>query len=207
MEGHKNIIFALDIETRGMSAKHHGILSIGICIGSADEEKVLFKTRFDLKPLVGQTMEQRCHDEFWAKHQDLYAELTKAPMDAKSQMGEFRQLLDQYHSSCDSVYIVSDNPTFDFGIVNYYLQEFGHLPLSYKRDESGKLCYVPLHDSDSYARGAMRYGFSEQWLSDEKVIKNYRLTLSKEEMHNHFPENDAEFIYRMHFQLVNSPLI
>jgi len=205
----KGVVIALDIESRGMSPKKHGILSIGMCIGSAEEDLVLIKKRFDLEPLPGQQMEKRCQDEFWSKHQDIYAILTQDPKPVKEVMTAFRAIIDKWHAVAEDVYLVSDNPAFDFGLLNYYLDEFDLLPLSYKRNKEGKPEYVALHDSDSYARGALGQGFNAQWVNDTEVIKEHlhaQDTLNKDS-HNHLPEKDAEFIYRLHYQVVNkSPL-
>lgn len=52
----KTFIFAIDIETRGQGPHSHGIISIGVCVGSAGREEVLEKVRFDLKPFPHQVM-------------------------------------------------------------------------------------------------------------------------------------------------------
>ena len=203
------VIIAIDIESRGTSVKRNGIISIGVCVGDATTENVIEKIRFDVAPLEGQIMEKRCQDEFWSKHKDIYKTLTENPTPAKKAMSVFRGLIDHWHTNAESVYIVSDNPAFDFGMVNYYLDEFGLLPLSYKTNADGIAEYVPLHDTDSYARGSLGQGFNNQWVNDTDVIRTHlgtQDTLNKDS-HNHLPENDAEFIYRLHFQIVNkSPL-
>ena len=66
----ENCIFAIDIETRGQDVMSHGIVSIGVCIGSATEEKIFVNKRFDILPLQSQIMEKRCYDEFWSEYED-----------------------------------------------------------------------------------------------------------------------------------------
>jgi len=192
-----SVVISLDIEARGQGPKRHGIMAIGVCVGSANEEKVLEKTRYDIKALPDQTMEKRCWDQFWSKHQDIFDTITADAQDAKTQIVAFRALLDKWHKNSDSVYIVSDNPGFDFGMINYYLDYFALPTLNYGHDGN----YINTHDADSYGRGVMKQGFGSQWFSNSSACKHFNLQLNPDD-HNHMPENDAEFIYRLHFQVV-----
>lgn len=165
------LIFAFDIEARGQGPARHGILSIGVCVGDA-EGKVLEKRRFDLRPLPGQGMERRCLEEFWSQHKELYETLTQDARDPLVQMNEFRALLDRWDAQAD-LYLVCDNPAFDGGMLNYYL-DVAQLPTLHYRMRGGRLEYRNVHDADSYGRGRMHASFE------------------------HLPENDAELIYRLH---------
>jgi len=193
-----SVVISLDIEARGQGPKRHGIMAIGVCVGSMAEEKVLEKVRYDIKPLPNQSLEKRCWDTFWCKHKDNFNLFTANAKEAKGQITAFRALLDKWHKQSDTVYIVSDNPGFDFGMINYYLDYFSLPTLNYAHNGN----YTNTHDADSYGRGVMKQGFESQWFSNSQACAHFKLDLDPED-HDHMPENDAEFIYRLHFQVVN----
>lgn len=188
----KIVIFAFDIETQGKSPSKHGIISCGIVVGTLDGT-ILTKIRFDVAPLEGQQMEERCMNEFWSKHSDILATLTKNQMWAMDFAHKFRQLLDSYDEDF-TVYLLCDNPAFDAKYIDYYLDLYGLDSMQYKAD--GKT-YRSVHDSDSYARGYLKYKFDRPWIS------NSDMGVEVPEIEAHYPENDAERIYRIHLSLVN----
>lgn len=188
------VIFAIDIESRGRGCWQHGIISIGVCVGRADKEEVLAKTRFDMLPLSHQSMEPRCKREFWDKHPEQYKALTKNAKPAKEQIHAFRALLDKYDTDYDELYIVCDNPGFDFGMINFYLDLHDLLTLDYSIDGS----YRCVHDADSYGRGLLQYKANQPWLDNtylQAVTGAIHINLKD---HNHLPENGAEVIYKLH---------
>lgn len=199
------IVFAIDIEARGPGPYRHGIISIGVCVGAADgpEPQVLAKRRFDMLPYPHQQMDQRTMDEFWSNHMDILKTLTENAQHPEAQTIAFRNFLDDWSQGGTEPYILCDNPSFDFGMINYYLDIAGLPTLNY--DVSGKK-YVSTHDADSYARGLMRYPLSRPWMSNENLIHFLDKTPKEidPEAHNHMPENDAEFIYRLHWYASNS---
>ena len=117
-------------------------------------------------------------------------------------MFAFRDLLDEWDKKCN-VYLLCDNPGFDFGFINTYLDMFAIPVLNYKRTtttESG-LEYRNTHDSDSYARGFLGQGFDEVWLSNEFLVKHIKADINTDD-HDHMPENDAKVIYLIHLNLI-----
>lgn len=199
MKTYDSVVISIDIEARGQGPKKHGILSIGVCVGRGDSEDILQKVRFDLLPLLDQTVEHRCWESFWSKHKELYNTLTTKAEPAEFGIAAFRRLIDFYDSEAKNVYIVCDNPAFDFGMINYYLDYFNHPTLSYTRKGE----YRNVHDADSYGRGMLKQGFSNQWMSNDELIKFIGARDSLDtKSHNHMPENDAEFIYRLHYRAV-----
>jgi hypothetical protein len=193
MRGSEVVIFAFDIETRGKSAARNGIVSCGICVGTPDV-KVLVKKRWNVGKAHGQGFETRCMDEFWNKNPGLLDELSKDQMSPVEFAALFRNTLDAFDGKFAQVYLVSDNPTFDAGFINYYLDHALLDSMQYKAD--GRT-YRSVHDSDSYARGYMKYGFDRPWVSDKD------LGVPLPDIPAHYPENDAERIYRAHVGLVN----
>lgn len=197
----KGVIIALDIEARGQGAIRHGILSIGVCVGDVEKEHVYEKTRFDMLPLPNQRMEDRCKETFWDKHPDILKALTKNALPAGVQMQAFRDALDRFDRAFSSkVYIVSDNPGFDFGMINTYLDQFDLPSLNYTYDGQ----YRNTHDADSYARGLMRYDASKQWMNNTDLAKYIDATDIDLDAHDHMPENDAEVIYKLHRRALNA---
>lgn len=184
------VIIAIDIEARGPGPRSHGIISIGVCVGSYPKEEVIEKCRFDILPMEqdGQKFEPRCFDEFWSKHKDLLKKLTCDAKSASEQMAAFRKLIDKYPNA----YIVCDNPGFDFGIINYYLDVHQLPTLNY--DSNGH--YRNTHDSDSYARGKMIYQIDRQWFDNAVAIDKRQPSLDA--LQKHMPEDDAEIVYRLH---------
>ena len=196
MQGSR-VIFAIDIETRGQGAISHGIISIGVCIGSADREEIFANKRFDILPRDGQVMEERCLKSFWSKHEDKLKKMTNNAKDAETQMNAFRGLLDKWDKT-NEVYLVCDNPGFDFGIINTYLDMFKLPVLNYKSDG---MSYRNTHDCDSYARGYLGCGFDDVWVDNKELVENAGLDVKTED-HDHMPENDARVIYLLHLKLV-----
>jgi len=196
------VIFSIDIEARGQGPASHGIISIGVCVGSTEEEKVLEKIRFDMLPIPGQKMEERCREEFWSKHPDHLKALTKNAKPPMEQTRAFRAFLDKWDMMHD-LYIVCDHPTFDFGMINYYLDKAGCFTLNYKKNLDGSpFSYRPIHDSTAYARSLLRQSFNEPWLSNKRLIEAIGADWLNPDDHDHMPENDAEFNYRLHYQTV-----
>lgn len=203
MESQKgSVIFSIDIECRGQGPWRHGIISIGVCVGSATKEEVIEKRRWDLAPFPGQTMEQRCMDEFWSKHLVHLQTLTAHAMDPVVAMREFRAYLDSCYTRFSDVYLVCDNAGFDFGNINAYLDRAGEPTLFYRYRPDRSLEYVCLHDSDAYGRGLLRQQFNDPWMSNARVLKYLGVAHVDLEAHDHMPENDAEVIYRVHWNTV-----
>lgn len=197
------VVFSVDIETRGQGPKSNGIISIGVCVGSTTNDNVLEKCRFDMKPFPHQIMEQQCYDEFWSKYLDNFEKLQKDAGDPIIMTKKFRDMLDKWDKT-NTVYILCDNPSFDFGIINYYLDVAGCPSLNYRINNDGTLSYRSTHDAKSYARAMLHQGFNNPWIDDNELIskiKERNVDLNPDD-HDHMPENDAEFIYRLHYYAV-----
>lgn len=206
MQNKKKAVMAIDIEARGQGVLSHGIVSIGVCIGHPYQQKVFYKNRFDILPMENQKMEPRCWSEFWINHQDKLGRMQKYAKPAQEQIKAFRRLIDKWDSTHD-LYIIADNPAFDFGMIDTYLDLFQEPTLSYKKvaqttHNTLKLSYRPLHDCDNYARGYFNFGFDKPYVSNKNIIRILGLNLDASD-HDHMPENDAELMYKVHVALVN----
>ena len=96
------------------------------------------------------------------------------------------------------LYLISDAPTYDFGFINSYLDREG-LPLL-QFDHTGQ--FRPLHDADSFARGACGYGFDRPWVSNADVLTQLGIPSIPEMGRAHMPEDDAEKIFLNHVAVV-----
>jgi hypothetical protein len=197
------IVFAFDVEARGKSMIHHGIVSVGVCIGTANGV-VLFKCRWNVAPIPGQFYEQRCLDEFWSAHPQLKEELEKKPVDAVEFAAQFRELINIWEKDAD-LYLLTDNPAFDASFINYYLDSAGQASMQYAEDR--KTYAHAVHDSDSFVRGALRYHWTEQWVSDDEAMRQLAIVApGTSELVPHMPEDDAERIFRNHVRIVQKLL-
>jgi DNA polymerase III alpha subunit (gram-positive type) len=117
MDDSTTVYFCVDVETRGDSARHNGIVSIGAAVKQGDNT---VQQRWDLLPLPGQDFERRCLDEFWHKNdemRELLRRLTANAGDPLEGIRSFRRFLDQFENPV----ILSDNVGFDTQFINYYL--------------------------------------------------------------------------------------
>ena len=191
-------MFAIDIEGRGPSAVYNGIVSIGVCVGDSSGT-VLEKRRFDLQPYHIQFMDPKCKAEFWDKHPSLLETLERDAVLPDIGIRNFRQYLDECEQKYGELYILCDNPGYDFHFVNYYLDREGLLPLCMRKTlESFE--FRALHDADSYARGYCKQLPNAPWVSNIELVKRFNLQSISET--THMPEDDAEQIFRVHSGLV-----
>ena len=193
------LIFAFDVEARGKSPSLHGILAVGAVAGLIDGT-IIAKRMWNVKPLrATQHYEQRYLDEFWSKNENLKNALENNAVEALIFANEFRLWLNSLEERY-TLYLASDNPTFDAGFINYYLDYFMYDSIQYGSD--GK-SYRLVHDTDSYARGVIHAPFTKQWIMDEEVIKELDITTKTYPTGPaHYPDNDAEKIYWMHCAVV-----
>lgn len=197
-------MFVIDIEGRGRSVSRNGIVSIGVCIGrkpisGCPAPEIIEKKRFDLLPLATQEMDQKCKAEFWDKQpNNLLERLQENAVAANIGIKRFREYLDYWTYQDPNLYVLCDNPAYDFAFIDYYLDLFGYPTLAYKPD----LNFRPLHDADSYARGILRY-VGEQWVNNKEIIESRNLDVGTvTTLTAHMPEDDAEGIYRFHYALL-----
>lgn len=181
----KTCLFVFDIESRGKSAKRHGIVSVGACYGEPGLTKQL--VRWNVSPMPGQVFEQRCKEELWDKNQELLKALSRDQLEPGFFAQSFRALLNQLESQYEHIYLICDNPAFDAKMIDFYLDEFGFDSMQYKADGRE---YRAVHDLDSYGQGMLGLGFENDWLSDERhlgFLKDIRVP----EQQKHYPEKDA----------------
>lgn len=185
-------ILAVDIETGGQLIGTAPIVAIGMCLGGLDG-RVHSKLRVSLKYEEHHRFEKRCLQEYWYATPTQKAQLEtfrSEAVDIKEGLGKFLDVVKAAEARFEKLFLVSDNPAFDFAFLNYYLAHYlGRLPLSYKvtdgsyRGQLGDEWYV--------VRKLTRNRFAVLPSTVEQVAKR----VSEVVAHDHWPENDAHHIY------------
>lgn len=152
-----------------------------------------------------QKFEERCLQEFWLneekcpggkeKMQTMMAEA----VDPIEGIKQFRAILSRYDDGVNyEAKVISDNIVFDGGWIDYYLSLAG-LP---RLQHDAKGWYRRVFDTVDYRRGACHMDYGDRWMGEKDIINHFGLTVNPDD-HTHMPEEDAEYIYRFHLQLVN----
>lgn len=174
---------ALDIEKAGPMPLKHPVISIGWC-GGDEKGNVIIKGRINLqvKWPTGNNcgdFDEKCWLEFWNKLPvETISLLQKDALPQKEGFQKFADMIDYLEKSY-KIKFVSDNAAFDIGTLNVYLEKYtGRLPLAYTSDGRYRRTYA-----------------ADDML--EMIPDNNKLTEKISVIHDHDPQNDAEFIYRM----------
>lgn len=202
MEKNKKM-FAVDIETGGQLIGSAPIVAIGWCSGPiSGDGKLLLKGRVSLKYDEHHRFEKRCLEEYWYASPTQKAQLETFRAEAvpiKEALGQFLAALKAAEEHFGNLYVVSDNPAFDFAFLNYYLAHYlGALPLSY-RVLDGKY-RGQLADEWYVVRKVTRNRFAVVPSTVERIKKR----VSEAVPHDHWPENDAHHIYLTTVMLCDS---
>jgi DNA polymerase III alpha subunit (gram-positive type) len=188
-------ILALDIETNGSDLIRNEIISIGYCAGNLKFENMA-KNRINFK--YTSKFEPNCWN-FWSKYPKVLNKLSQDQLEPDVGIKKFIDYVD----TLDDIYdlrIITDNPSFDISFINYYLSKYlERLPINYVHGIGSN--YRCIFDTDSYSRGALRQNYSSPWTYDTTVIKKFNLKFDA--THSHMPDEDAEYIYKLHISLVN----
>lgn len=213
----KRALLALDIEARGASVIHHGILAIGYCLGREDTFEIIERGRICFRPMrvndCVQYYEPRCVADFWSKHQDIAATLEAEALHADVAVSKFYTLLQEFSREYD-VSIITDFPSFDAGFIDFYLGTYWFPALHFKPLPDAELRkfknrantlhvnlqYHPVYDTDCYARGAMGFDYSKPWVSDKDVAEKFGFEITTKT--THYPDDDACHIYEVHVKTV-----
>lgn len=185
-------IMAIDIETGGQLIGSAPIVAIGWCLGGVDG-RVVLKGRVSLQYEPYHQFEKRCLEEYWYAKATQKAQLEAFRAEAvpiKQGLNHFLSQIRAAEGRYEKLYLVSDNPSFDFAFLNHYLAHFlGMMPLSYKV-------------TDGQYRGQL----GDEWYVVRKLTRNRFAVLpstvqqvetrvSENVAHDHWPDNDAHHIY------------
>jgi hypothetical protein len=188
----QSIIFSFDCEGTGPNHIRNGLKSVGWVLGTFSGH-ILEKSRIDFLPMPGQVPDDETFQNFYQKQNPgLWEALTENAVSPDNGMYMFNRKLSEYEEKYN-LYILTDAPSFDASLINYYLQYFGYLPLHFTR--SGN--FRPVHDADSYARGYLKCNQEKIWIDNKKDL-NVQVNVQAD----HYPENDAESIYLYHIGIL-----
>jgi hypothetical protein len=198
------MVLAVDIETNGYSYLRNGIKAIGYCLGDLTG-KTIEKGKYCLKlEEKNKEFDVKCR-KFWDDHKDILKilddeaekELGNAKESIKTQITKFADKLDSFDLKYD-LRIVSGNPVFDIGFINYYFDKYlGRRPICFKFGEE----FRPTFSTDCYSRGVLNMGYKSMWTDDKYIIKKFSLDVTVNP--THLPDDDAEYIYSIHVKLIN----
>lgn len=188
-------ICAIDIETSGPNLIKNAILSIGYCIGDI-YGNIHIKERIDLKMPEECGFDKQCYDEFWINHLEKLKIFKNSALDPQEGIKQFTDTLDSFGNE---LIIISDNPSFDIGFINYYICKYSNRkPLNYDNHNN----YRPIYDTDGYTRGRLHIDYDYIWTSDTYAMRTLGINVLANP--DHMPENDAEYIYELHRKIVYS---
>jgi len=185
----QKVLFAVDIECSGGSFSQNGIIAIGYCVGTLDGQ-VLEKKRISMS-LLKRVFEPRCWNEYWVKPKqaEQLKEFQKYEVHPFVAMTQFISAVDRYEDKYD-VTILTDNPAYDIAWLNMYLDLYlGRLALAYTKNQ----VYRGVKDPYEWAmKRKIKTGVP--WSFN---TYKYNSEIAKlKELHDHWPENDAESIFR-----------
>lgn len=155
---------------------------------------------------LSKNFEQRCFEEFWSKHLDIFGMLqdeTKVNLvaDEYSMAQALNNALLEAESMYDNLMIVCDTIMFDTTWCNLLLMKHGFKGLSWSR--SGK--YRWGYELDSYTLGSLGFTPEVDWKDYSKAIEtNIDVIFPDIQInHDHNPENDAMSILVKFIRVVN----
>lgn len=187
-------ILAIDIETSGPRPSKDFILSIGWCLGTTDG-RIIDNSRIDFKPPLDATFDQFTFDNFWKNHRTKLSTFTTTGRNHVTAISDFATVIDTFDGEYD-LRIITDNPAFDMGFINYAFDiHLNRLPITYLLND--QRYYRPIFDTDSFNRAFLGQQHDQMWTSDSDVIAKLGSEIDVAD-HDHWPENDARHIYKLH---------
>lgn len=191
----RNVAFHVDIETAGPALALHPLQALGWTVQDTDSWKILEVSRTvlplqqDEKTNNKETMEWQQEDE---KRKEVFAQLAKeARTTVVEALEVFCKRVQHYKDQGDNVYVVSDNPAFDGGFVDLYLQKYKGFEVGLAQYFAPEGTYRRMYQNDAFVlhlaqlHGLRFLQFTPDDLSRCKSIAKARIGP------NHFPDVDA----------------
>jgi len=197
-------ILGIDIETGGSG--NHPLVSVGTCLvqDGVTVEKRRFGIPFDRKAFCPVTKR-----EFWDNENEIpgiRAALDKFEHEGK-QAGDMHEAINQVATYIDKVrndfpdvIVVSDNPEFDLGwLSRYFASVLGREGTNHSRNKDGKIEYRGVNWCLTTMR-RMAGILQGRNVGAKGVIT--KPVLPRHVLHDHHPDNDAEYIAHCCHQLL-----
>ena len=74
------------------------------------------------------------------------------------------------------------------------------MPINFIYGDGDKFRHV--YDTDCYTRGVLGLKYDVKLTNDDDIITKFGLKIDAE--HNHLPDDDAEYIYLLHMNIINN---
>jgi len=179
---------AIDIESGGGFMTKNPLIAIGTCLLNEDGSKEKKRFTFNFKI---EDFEPDCVERFWSKNMEV---LNTFKNDSKSTLQDFANYIDELDKIYPSLVIICTNPAYDIGFINHlYDKELNRLPLMNKYN--GKYRFITDLNSMIYAM----FPHSSTNKVDKQLLTQYGVVIP--ELHNHYPEDDAEYIIDIYRQI------
>lgn len=124
----KQIYFSIDIETNGLAAGIHSMISLGVAAINMKNGDIVASYKWNLKPLPDLKVDKDTM-EWWTKFPDAYLRATENAMDAEEAIKQFDKWVRYVCEigNIDRPVCAAWKPGFDVGFLRYYLHRFcGH---------------------------------------------------------------------------------
>lgn len=192
-------IFAVDIEAEGQYVSKNNIVSIGTAHGPAMQDDGPALMRVSLQPDPTKSFEPRCLTEFWNRPEQV-AQLKIFRAEAVPTHEALRTFLDTLRKAEEeaakagaTVYVVSDNPSYDFSFLNHNLDvHLSHPSLAFS-ELTGK--YRGVCDEWEVLRTVAHKHDLVMLPTTPDVRSELEAAVAQRAVHDHMPEHDAAAIY------------
>lgn len=195
-----SLIVSLDIEKSGSGLKKHDIVAFGYTFADSLTQEILSKRTISLKPQKGNdyNFEADCYKYFWSKYPELLQKFKDNAVEITVGLQTFIDDFEKHAKNYNDIVIVTDNPAFDVGSFDYYLEEYlDHKSLHYHPHTNS---YQVVMCTDSLQIGFQRKTIDKgAWASDNDTLKMMDVDPTTLCVHSHDPSDDAHHIMQMYF--------
>lgn len=206
-------VVAIDFEAAGGVPSKNGFLSLGATIYSVTKQKEI-SSFYSWASMEGYEWEERCVNEFWKKHPELYAE-AMLQTSAKKQPSPY-EVIDNFiiwifrhvlTGPIANIYLISDNVAFDVATLRYFSTKQDIMYMFTDRDKN--FVYRDIIDTGSFYYGLGHIPLDVQTIDSisskktaKKVILNGEYN-TKETRVEHNALDDAREIARLYCAVMN----
>lgn len=185
----KCVVMALDGETSGPNFVTNSLISIGVSVQDMEMNEIASFQR-NLALEEGRCFDERCLNDFWRKHEEVFHFVTSNASDPKVVMEELSAFVSEIETTYPSCVVVSDNPSFDIAWINLYFSRYTErLPINYHTNGKHRMIWDSSSVQKTWCGLKKGVSFSHIPPKHEKV-----LGLSSPFVHDHNPLNDAREI-------------
>ena len=118
-----NYCVAIDFEAFGGITPKNGFTQIGAVIFDIDNDKIMSTFSMNAKQDLFE-VEERCYNEFWSKHMDLFQKnkelCSKSEYDCYEVINQFWKWLYKNLPDTTNCYFIGDNTVFDYAILRMF---------------------------------------------------------------------------------------